>query len=81
MQSSPTVEITINITLLDYQGLVQDTFVYLGIFHSNSEFQTQFDNTIFNIGEKESIAPPQMVRLEGGFQPMYFWRWCVRAAD
>lgn len=63
--------LTINMTLLSYLGAEVDGFAYLGLFHEAAEFQTQFDSTNFNIGQKVSIDFP-VGSFGGWILPQYF---------
>ncbi len=65
--------ITINLTLHEYDGQVNDgAFMYLGIFHDNAEFQSQFDDTAFNIGEKMPDILLPIGAFGGWLQPESF---------
>ena len=66
-------QLTINLTLHGYKGQVDDTnFVYLGIFHGNAEFQTQFDSTTFSSGDKLSTISLPVGAFGGWILPEYF---------
>ena len=58
--------LTINVTLQDWNGdLNEDAFMFFGLFHSNSTFQTQYDNTSLTSGQK--LTNPRPADHSGGW--------------
>ena len=65
--------LAINTTLwgLDGPAISSDTFVYFGLFHPSTSFQTEYAETVFSKGTKLSVAIP--LESNGGWsEPEYF---------